>query len=907
MSTNNETPFENDLSDPSVSQLQGPIKKFLYAMEAKGVKICGDLQLAPGGEIFLQDGTAGKSLVKDLDLEYRFQEPSGAFIDASLVSQGGDDYIDGDGNSVPGAYHAGNGVVLERKAWLKISRPDGSLTYKEADGINRLESHIDNDGIIESLAEVVQQINQLSDMIDVALAAEEAARQQDVDELEGALGEWIIDLRVTLDRMELAVRLHADMLDDDIATTMETNIAAEAFNVQAESVLDNFHHVLNYSTVANAVMNQLDGFELAHDLNQLSAYGVSGDLSGNTASRGDISNWIIRTVIKRTGSQGVEIRGEEVWNNAKIVNDEPNGVSQLQVHIQVADCGAMTSSDEIIVSGTFVGDRGFTLPHTDRYSSYRGHTYNEDGTSLVYGIEQYPWADSDSGAPVYKATLSPFNQPPQIVQVDFAGAPFYGATIDVVDGYLTEDWLPREYEITGFINGAPSGTVEMFLLDDYGDGWDGITIQIFINGSLLQINGVSSHALTGKAAMLNLGTLNVGDRIQARVDYSGATSYGFTYEMSFSLGEQGQFSLGCTDPAASNYNSMANVDDGSCIISSGSGSGSSGESGGGSSGGSSSGSQIYGCTDPSASNYDYNATMEDGSCIYPQTGCMDPTAMNYDVNADVSDNSCIYGFEQPSHGDLLYSAITSTITEVPAGSMPMLYATQVVVTLPSAQAIEVHGLGGSGTGDVTHVHFQNWEDGHDSQWWTTTEGELNNMTISDIDSEGNRTLTFDFVSPGMVVPYPSVNGTASNPLTGQTGRLGLFTTYEPSVGCMDPGYDTYDSQHQFKAKHTNYASIQCNNGSVPASYSGDDYTAGVAGLTIKFDSGQDRSTAVDHMEVSGGTLYIEVETDNGTYTSFNLGAGDYNLQGGNKLEIPNQNLWWESTDGVSATLTVRMI
>ena len=71
--------------------------------------------------------------------------------------------------------------------------------------------------------------------------------------------------------------------------------------------------------------------------------------------------------------------------------------------------------------------------------------------------------------------------------------------------------------------------------------------------------------------------------------------------------------LGCTDSTATNYDPLATVDDGSCFW--------------------------EGCTDPTATNYDPNATVDDGSCIIP--GCTDPAATNYNPNATVDDGSCV--------------------------------------------------------------------------------------------------------------------------------------------------------------------------------------------------------------------------------------------------------------------------
>ena len=47
-----------------------------------------------------------------------------------------------------------------------------------------------------------------------------------------------------------------------------------------------------------------------------------------------------------------------------------------------------------------------------------------------------------------------------------------------------------------------------------------------------------------------------------------------------------------------------------------------------------------GCTEPGASNYDETATNDDGSCLYP--GCIDINACNYDAAANDDDGSCEY-------------------------------------------------------------------------------------------------------------------------------------------------------------------------------------------------------------------------------------------------------------------------
>jgi hypothetical protein len=98
---------------------------------------------------------------------------------------------------------------------------------------------------------------------------------------------------------------------------------------------------------------------------------------------------------------------------------------------------------------------------------------------------------------------------------------------------------------------------------------------------------------------------------------------------------------GCTDPSASNYDPLANVDNDSCIL--------------------------PGCTDANACNYDPSATLSNNSCIYPNAcyldcagnclndtdgdlvcdefevfGCGDPSALNYNAYVSEEDGTCLY-------------------------------------------------------------------------------------------------------------------------------------------------------------------------------------------------------------------------------------------------------------------------
>ena len=126
----------------------------------------------------------------------------------------------------------------------------------------------------------------------------------------------------------------------------------------------------------------------------------------------------------------------------------------------------------------------------------------------------------------------------------------------------------------------PNGCYTLNMTDSYGDGWNGATYTLTDDAGNVLATGDLDTAQSGDGATAGSDIVQIG-----------VTSCG----------------LGCTDPAACNYDPAATLDDGSCDFA------------------------CVGCTDPAACNYDPAATVDDGLCELPDPidGC--PTC-DYPLN-----------------------------------------------------------------------------------------------------------------------------------------------------------------------------------------------------------------------------------------------------------------------------------
>ena len=178
-------------------------------------------------------------------------------------------------------------------------------------------------------------------------------------------------------------------------------------------------------------------------------------------------------------------------------------------------------------------------------------------------------------------------------------------------------------------------TITVYPIDDTVNVSGDITGNAFTNGTTTgQLTIVDDDALDSDSFSIttnpNYGTVSIQHQVANELDiidwiYTPQQNYygndSFTLSITDLNGNTSTQTVtitvsaieGCTDSASSNYDSSANLDNGSCT---------------------------NGCTDSSAYNYNSSASVDNNTCEY--SGCTDSSACNYNSTATIDDGNCQY-------------------------------------------------------------------------------------------------------------------------------------------------------------------------------------------------------------------------------------------------------------------------
>ncbi len=339
----------------SVSFASGvKMKKFLHAVQVKGMRVGGDIEITDGGELFLSDGTAASSLIKEVDLvfgkivagEFVFLDPSKKFIDdlnAPESDAGLTESLNSGSDSDYGALNLEEGDAalgvqgddVLGKWYLRLVRPNAEVEYKEFKAINDLMEGLGGSGEVFSILGAMKEVRDLQDAIRTVIDAAQLASQADVDALETKVDADISSLATFLGNLETQLVNHmaagdgavVDFLDARIAE-LETsfNDIHNAVRLHGEATIDIDSENpagtdVTFETEATALLDLLG--EEAHDIKKwmidvgVVEIDVDGDVRRNDIDTSWTAVFTVENKLEITGS--LETIGADIAGTYKMV------------------------------------------------------------------------------------------------------------------------------------------------------------------------------------------------------------------------------------------------------------------------------------------------------------------------------------------------------------------------------------------------------------------------------------------------------------------------------------------------------------------------------------------------------------------------------------------------------------
>lgn len=326
----------------------------------------------------------------------------------------------------------------------------------------------------------------------------------------------------------------------------------------------------------------------------------------------------------------------------------PNGIQIVSVsgtpHLFVAD----TENNRIqkfTTSGTFVGKVGtgtqFSSPSSLAVSNAGGLYVADTGNNRIQYIDPVTLS---AGAvtfilPSGQASISS----PRGVAFDSSDNMYISDTGNNHIDFAIKDGVSN-YRIISFYTNLPTPydyLKEIFVANS-GWGVNAGTIY-FSDGHNNVIRSLNTPFMSTALSSLSCGTTYYYRPFATNSDGTGYGAEG-TFTTSSCGGSTGSGgggnnpTPGCTDPLAENYNSFADVDNGTCTYEG----------------------DIWGCVNPFATNYNILATQSDGSCVFDDIipgptdvpGCRDSSALNYNPSATQDNGTCTYPTVLPDPNDV---------------------------------------------------------------------------------------------------------------------------------------------------------------------------------------------------------------------------------------------------------------
>ena len=307
------------------------VKRFLHAIEVKGLKVCKDLQIMDGGELLIR-GTAddtddsvdftGAELVKEVELVFGTVTVTGSgtdadpFVSTLTPANPADKFItapgatsEGDLSADDSAYGAetivssGAVAIADTDKWyLRLIKADGSSDYEAFDAVNHLLGDAGGAAGVNLLAKM-QEVKSVQDALEAAFEARNVARRDRVDVLENKIDLDFTDLVAYLTHVETSLKQHSDDQNQLIHDYAMDRIAEMELSVQTASNDVRLHAELNVTPVDTCPADTEEVFQA-----------VVGDAFA------DVEKWFIDVGIVKAGQRRADI---DVQWEAEVIDDAP--------------------------------------------------------------------------------------------------------------------------------------------------------------------------------------------------------------------------------------------------------------------------------------------------------------------------------------------------------------------------------------------------------------------------------------------------------------------------------------------------------------------------------------------------------------------------------------------------------
>jgi len=353
----------------------------------------------------------------------------------------------------------------------------------------------------------------------------------------------------------------------------------------------------DYSLPVNTGRNMTVGFLPSSGLeNFYGKIGAFTDINGD-----GVLQCVGLSTIQNNGFTGIGLWGDDTYTNQidglsdgeKVVFMIIHDSFYVPIHTS-PEFNGYTSNSVYIIEEIHFDYYGCT---DDRYCNYQSEAFQDWGQSVCEGLAQC----NDSNFIEYVAdrdcddsTLCKTTLIQHMSNLEDS-VTFYSNAMRALQNNQIFTHINEGWNILGYTNDVEKNTIE--ALSDIQD-------------ILIVIKDNNANFYMPEYDFNGIGNLIPGQGYQMKT----TSSYNqFTFDDFINI-------PGCVFEWAENYNSIANLNDGSCFLS--------------------------GCNLYWADNYDPNATIDDGTCF--RIGCMEWWADNYDHLVTIQDHSCYrYGCTDP--------------------------------------------------------------------------------------------------------------------------------------------------------------------------------------------------------------------------------------------------------------------